>query len=78
MERSGREGQLTAGSLRARAWPLALALGLLAALVAWALHTALALSGGHFAYALDDPYIHMAIAKNLVRHGVWGTTAVGG
>jgi hypothetical protein len=78
MERSGREGQLTAGSLLARAWPLALALGLLAALVGWALHTALALTGGHFAYALDDPYIHMAIAKNLVRHGVWGTTAVGG
>lgn len=84
MERAGREaqpiagqpvaGQPVAGSLLEKAWPLALALGLLGALVGWALHRALALTGGHFAYALDDPYIHMAIAKNLVRHGVWGTT----
>ena len=74
MDRARGEEQRPAARLLARAWPLALALGLLAALVGWALHTALALTGGHFAYALDDPYIHMAIAKNLVRHGVWGTT----
>jgi hypothetical protein len=29
---------------------------------------------GHVIYALDDTYIHMAIAKNTVQHGVWGIT----
>src|SRR5580658_1345815 len=29
---------------------------------------------GHFIYALDDPYIHLSIAKNLAQHGVWGVT----
>lgn len=27
---------------------------------------------GEFAYALDDPYIHMSTAKNFALHGVWG------
>ncbi|MBN1370892.1 MAG: hypothetical protein JW987_02950 [Anaerolineaceae bacterium] len=34
-------------------------------------------NGGRFVYALDDPYIHMAIAKNFAVHGVWGVTAEG-
>ena len=31
-------------------------------------------NGGHFVYALDDPYIHMSMAKNFVNSGVWGIT----
>ena len=31
-------------------------------------------TGGHFAYALDDPYIHLALAENLA-HGLYGINA---
>ena len=35
------------------------------ALVMW-------VSGGHFIYTLDDPYIHLALAENLARFGHYG------
>lgn len=37
-------------------------------------HAWLAQTDGHFTYAHDDPYIHMAIARNLALHGLWGVT----
>jgi len=32
---------------------------------------------GSLVYSLDDTYIHMAIAKNMARHGVWGVNSTG-
>jgi hypothetical protein len=46
---------------------------LLAALVIL-LYFSLINTDGHFVYALDDPYIHMAMAKNFSQHGIWGVT----
>lgn len=41
----------------------------------WVLLAAIVRSnGGEFAYTLDDTYIHMAVAKNVAQHGVWGVT----
>jgi len=31
-------------------------------------------TGGTLEYAIDDPYIHMAVAKNYLQQGVWGIT----
>src|SRR5215203_1425601 len=35
----------------------------------------LQVTDGYLTYALDDAYIHMAIAKNVALHGVWGVQA---
>ncbi len=36
-----------------------------------------AINQGIFTYVLDDPYIHMVMAKNLILHGVWGVDKYG-
>ncbi|MEO0085202.1 MAG: hypothetical protein ABIK37_01085 [candidate division WOR-3 bacterium] len=60
-----------------RLWPLVLALILLLVVTALLLADSLRRNDGHLIYALDDPYIHMAMAKNMARHGVWGVTPHG-
>jgi len=35
-------------------------------------------NNGFFCYALDDAYLHMAIARSLALHGVWGLNAASG
>lgn len=57
--------------------PFLVASAVLLATVAGLAALAARKTGGELVYTLDDPYIHMAIAKNLVRHGVFGVTRYG-
>jgi len=59
------------------AWPLLICLTLFWTIVAVLLIASLRRTSGHLVYALDDPYIHMAMAKNFSQHGVWGVTRYG-
>lgn len=43
----------------------------------WYCQTIVDRNDGHFHYILDDAYIHMAMAKNLAEHGVWGISPYG-
>ena len=55
-------------------WPLFAGLASYWAAVTALVWQSLVLNQGHLVYPLDDAYIHMAIAKNTVLHGVWGVT----
>ncbi len=58
-----------------RAWsPLLLGLAVYALCVYCTTQSAMKQTGGRLIYTLDDAYIHLAIVKNLVHHGVWGVT----
>ncbi len=61
----------------AKHWPLAAALTVLYLAVAACWMISLKRNEGRLVYALDDAYIHMAIAKNIATHGVWGVTRHG-
>jgi len=58
----------------AKCWPLATGALILLATSAIILYSSLRHNQGRLVYALDDPYIHMAIAKNFAAHSVWGVT----
>jgi len=55
-------------------WPLIAALLVFWGTVALVLTSSVNNNDGHLIYALDDPYIHMSIAKNFAQKGVWGVT----
>ncbi len=57
--------------------PLLSGLSFVAVVVAGLEYLSLKKTGGHFCYPLDDTFIHMAVAKNLVLHGNWGITPTG-
>lgn len=56
---------------------LVAAIALLAVVLAVVLAVSLSLTQGHLGYALDDAYIHMAIARTFSQHGVWGVSQQG-
>lgn len=58
-------------------WPLVLAVCVLWLTVAVLLALSVRRNAGHLIYAQDDPYIHMAIARNFSQYGVWGITRHG-
>lgn len=53
---------------------MATALTSLGVAIIWILLNSLKRTHGELIYALDDCYIHMAVAKNFSQHGVWGVT----
>jgi len=55
-------------------WPLLAGMGVCWGTLAVLVAMAVSRNQGHWVYGLDDAYIHMAIAKHLVQHGVWGVT----
>jgi hypothetical protein len=57
-----------------RQGPTGTAVALYAAIAAALLLASYRAAGHHFVYALDDPYITMAMSKSLALHGIWGIT----
>ncbi|MGD0590667.1 MAG: hypothetical protein ABSA44_07715 [Bacteroidota bacterium] len=55
-------------------WPILVALIALWVIMAMLTLSSLQQTRGHLIYTLDDAYIHMAMAKNISQHGVYGVT----
>jgi len=58
-------------------WPLYAAVSIFLLTVSVILSVSRSQNQGHLVYALDDPYIHMAMARNFSQSGVWGATLYG-
>ncbi len=53
-------------------YPFFIAVALLGGLVVFLWQHSVTLTHGRFTYALDDAYIHLAMARQLATHQVWG------
>ncbi len=60
-----------------RLWPFLAVAGVLLLATGAALRGSLQRTDGHLVYALDDAYIHMAMAKNMALHGLWSIDGSG-
>lgn len=56
-------------------YELVLSLGLFWGFLIYQLIYILTLNQGSLIYLLDDTYIHLAIAKNFAKYGVWGVNS---
>jgi hypothetical protein len=59
---------------RAGSWPLLLSAAVFLVSLGLALNEGLRFTQGKLIYALDDSYIHMAVARQFAEAGVWGCT----
>jgi hypothetical protein len=57
-----------------RLWPLLVPLAVFLCSLGVALRVALQSTDGRLIYAVDDAYIHLAVAKTLATHYTWGCT----
>ena len=58
-------------------WPLYASVLILSLFLWLTLAISFSQNQGHLVYALDDAYIHMAMARNFSHYGVWGVTRYG-
>ena len=63
---------------RLPSWPWWVAAGVLLAVTGYFVRRIVAGNDGHWEYPIDDAYGHLAVAKNLWRHGTWTFSAPNG
>ncbi|MBS1516815.1 MAG: hypothetical protein JSS91_01875 [Bacteroidetes bacterium] len=57
--------------------PLLIPVFILVIIISLVYYLSYKITGGEFIYSLDDAYIHLAYAKNIYLHNVWGITQNG-
>jgi hypothetical protein len=59
-----------------RNWPLQISTAIFFFIVISTYLLILHYNNGFFSFVLDDPYIHLSMAKNFATHGVWGISTL--